>query len=188
MGARLDRPGTELRDFQTAKLEKADIGWTTLGLPEGRRGGVESYRSPHIRERFYRADALVTVAMRLEPASEATDLDAVEAALDTPVRPLFIGRKSCLPSTPVKAGRIDTLNTLDALLRWPLVDTMTSGSPIKVIVPVREVTAPGSPRLIRVADRRNWISGVHAGESELCVIAIDRAQFRSVDERAEARP
>ena len=36
MGARLDRPGSELRDFQTALLFEDEKGWTTLGAPEDR--------------------------------------------------------------------------------------------------------------------------------------------------------
>ena len=34
---RIDRPGSRMQDFQTAKLEKNDRGWTTRHAPEGRR-------------------------------------------------------------------------------------------------------------------------------------------------------
>src|SRR5262245_4242731 len=93
MGARLDRPGSELRDFQTAQLGANDKGWTTRGEPEGRAGGANTYNSPHIRKRHYRADAFVTIAFRLEPADQHPTLDEVAAALAEPARPLFIGRK-----------------------------------------------------------------------------------------------
>jgi CRISPR system Cascade subunit CasD len=185
MGARLDRPGTELRDFQTAQLAKSDEGWTTHGRPEGRAGGANTYNSPHIRERFYRADALVNVAMRLEPAADAPDLDAIEAALEMPARPLFIGRKPCLPSTPIKAGRIDAATTLDALKRWPLAESSGNAKVVRLIIPARDMAAPYGSRPIRVADQRNWISGVHAGESELCLLHIERTQFQRPESMTE---
>lgn len=67
-GARLDDPGSLLRDFQTAELRAGDRGWTTRGEPEGRDGGAATYRSPHIRERDYVTDACIAVA----PASNPT--------------------------------------------------------------------------------------------------------------------
>ena len=45
----------------------------TRGAPEGRAGGAGTYESPHIRERDYIADALVTVALTLREAAEAPD-------------------------------------------------------------------------------------------------------------------
>src|SRR4051794_36192976 len=95
LGARLDDPGSLLRDFQTAELRANDQGWTTRGEPEGRDGGAKTYNSPHIRERDYLADACVTVALRLEPADEPPLLADIAAAVDEPARPLFIGRKPC---------------------------------------------------------------------------------------------
>jgi CRISPR system Cascade subunit CasD len=38
--ARIDRAGVALSDFQTAQLSKADKGWTTRGVVEGRGGGT----------------------------------------------------------------------------------------------------------------------------------------------------
>src|SRR5690606_26406243 len=60
--------------------------------------------SPYIRQRYYRADARVIVALRLEPSEVSPTLDGVASALDHPARPLFIGRKTCLPSAPLLAG------------------------------------------------------------------------------------
>ena len=71
--ARIDREpagGVRLTDFQTAKLEKDDRGWTTRGVPEGRAGGANTYDAPHLRYRDYFADMRVTVALRLEPAAD----------------------------------------------------------------------------------------------------------------------
>ena len=63
--ARIDRVGVALNDFQTVQLAKDDKGWTTRGVVEERDGGAESYKSPHLRSRDYRADASVLVALRL---------------------------------------------------------------------------------------------------------------------------
>ena len=43
-GSRIDRPGERFTEFQTAKLEASDKGWTTRGRPEGRAGGAATYR------------------------------------------------------------------------------------------------------------------------------------------------
>jgi CRISPR system Cascade subunit CasD len=90
--ARIDRPGTLLNDFQTAQLAKDDRGWTTRGVVETRGGGDASYESPHLRYRDYRADASVLVALRLDPVAEFPNLTDLAAALDAPLRPLFLGR------------------------------------------------------------------------------------------------
>ncbi|HEY9106185.1 MAG TPA: type I-E CRISPR-associated protein Cas5/CasD, partial [Roseateles sp.] len=114
--ARLDREGTPLIEFQTAQLGKDDQGWTTRGAPEGRDGGADSYKSPHLRWRDHRADASVLVAIALTPADETPTLDHLALALQRPARPLFIGRKACLPATPVFAGWIDAGDPLSAVL------------------------------------------------------------------------
>lgn len=192
VGARLDRPGTELRDYQTARLFEDEVGWTTRGQPEGRKkspsykwGGSGRKELTHQRFRFYRSDALVTIALRLEPASEAPDLDAVASALDMPARPLFIGRKPCLPSTPILAGRADAASTYDALRRWPLEATSSGTTSIKLIVPRGEAATDDLRQSVRIADRRNWISGVHTGESDMSIVSIDVAQFAPAGAKPE---
>jgi CRISPR system Cascade subunit CasD len=122
VGARLDREIQRLTDFQTAQLSKDDKGWTTWGMAEERRGGAESYKSPHLRYRDYHASLNVLVALRLEPAAESPTLDDLAQALDHPARPLFIGRKSCLPSRRVFAGWHEAENVLAALQTAQLPD------------------------------------------------------------------
>jgi len=114
--ARLDREGVPLTEFQTAQLGKDDQGWTTRGRPEGRDGGADSYKSPHLRWRDHRADASVLVAVTLTPADEPPTLDHLALALQRPARPLFIGRKACLPATPVFAGWRAAADPLSAVL------------------------------------------------------------------------
>ena len=46
-----------------------------------------------------------------------------------------------------------------------------------MIIPVRESTPPGPYRVMRIPDRRDWIAGVHAGESELYVFSLSSNEF-----------
>ena len=110
--ARIDREpagGVRMTDYQTALLYQDDRGWTTRGRPEGRATSPSytaippSTRKSLTQQRYrdYYADMRVTVALRLEPAGDAPTLDELSAALQEPQRPLFIGRKPCLPSVPL---------------------------------------------------------------------------------------
>ena len=85
-------------DYQTAQLAKEDRAWTTRGIPAQRDGGPATYVGAHQRWRDYHADLRMSVVLRLDPADEAPTLDDLEAAFLRPARPLFIGRKSCLPA------------------------------------------------------------------------------------------
>jgi len=159
---RIDREGTRLRDFQTVQLGQSDQGWTTRGAPEGRAGGAGTYESPHIRERDYLADAVVTVALALRRPAEPPTPDELAAALAEPARPLFLGRKPCLPSRPIFGGFVEADDALAAVLIAERPDGWDSLDPY-LVTPER----PGLPAAwerVFVTDERNWISGVHAGE------------------------
>ena len=158
MGARLEADGERLVDFQTAQLQANDKGWTTRGMPEERAGGAGSYAGPHLRYRHYHADMDVLVAVRLQPADESPTLDELAAALDKPARPLFVGRKNCLPTDRLMAGWIEADDILGALqLAAPTLQT-----PVRAQWPDGEGELPGD-RLVDVCDERNWTSGVHGG-------------------------
>ena len=58
---------------------------------------------------------MALVALRLEPADLAPDLDALSQALAFPSRPLFLGRKPCAPAVPILAGACDAASVPDAL-------------------------------------------------------------------------
>lgn len=159
VGARLDNQVQRLTDFQTAQLSKDDKGWTTLGIAEERRGGADSYKSPHLRYRDYHASLNVLVALRLEPAAEFPTLDELAQALDHPARPLFIGRKTCLPSRRVFAGWHEAENVLAALQTAHLPDKARH---LRVQWPEGEGILAGD-RPLDLCDERNWMSGVHGG-------------------------
>lgn len=159
--------GRRVRDFQTAQLGGGDRGWTTRGRFEGRAGGADTYKSPHIRYRDADADARVLVALRLEDADEAPTLDALAAALDRPERPLFLGRKPFLPSRPVKLGEVDA-NSIRAALGEGLALLGKQSPPPENRDEVR-AQWPQVEGLVdkaqeeELTDERHWPAGVHAG-------------------------
>lgn len=159
IGARLDRAVHRLTDFQTAQLGKDDKSWTTWGAPEERRGGADSYNAPHLRYRDYHASLSVLVALRLTSADERPDLNDLAHALDHPARPLFIGRKSCLPSSRIFAGWQTAENVLHAL---QIAEGQECPTRTRLQWPEGEGVLDGD-RLIDLCDERNWTSGVHGG-------------------------
>ena len=164
--ARIDRePAGDVRltDFQTAQLSKNDQGWTTRGRPEGRGGGPNTYDSPHLRYRDYWADARVTVALRLAPEDDEPTLDRIADALCEPARPLFIGRKPCVPSTRLFGGFVGGRTALAALLAHPLADPDGAPNTVRLLWPYGEGTRDVDGRETMLTDQRNWVSGLHGG-------------------------
>lgn len=166
LGARLESVPEYLREYQTAELFKDDSGWTTYGQPEGRAESPSYSPSKNGRRsltlqryRDYHADLTALLAVRLEPAEEAPTLEDIAQALDRPQRPLFIGRKPCLPVGRLVAGWVDADTVLQALQLAP-VPHMHSG--LRAQWPDGEGQLPGD-RLVDVCDERNWTSGVHGG-------------------------
>lgn len=150
-----------LVDFQTAELGAADKAWTTWGEPEERRGGAGSYAAPHLRFRHFHAELTAWVALHLCPAEEAPTLEEVALALDRPARPLFIGRKPCLPAGRLVAGWQDAEHVLGALQAWiqhlpPLAQGWRAQWPDGA------GTLPANRRS-ELCDERNWTSGLHGG-------------------------
>lgn len=153
--------GQLVTDSQNVRLEKSDRGWTTWGAPEGRAG--DSYDAPHRRRRDYLCDVEVLVVCRLAPGdgpdtdaldTDALDTEALAAALDRPARPLFLGRKPCLPSRRLFAGWVEG-DTAHAALAAALTRAARAQWP--------EGEGPGGDRRRDLADLRNWRSGLHGG-------------------------
>ncbi len=178
--AAIDEAARPLRDFQTASLGGNDTGWTTRGTVEERDGGSLTYRSPHIRYRDYWADARVHVALRLDPPEEdgQPGLDDVARALDWPARPLFIGRKPCLPATPIFAGFVEMPDVLDALATWLAgdddgLDAEGRRRDWRIALPGPAAEEAGArlarPEEVWLTDERDWGSGVHAGRRRVVV-------------------
>jgi len=167
---RQDQPGTRLRDYQTADLGQAfmsdDLAWTTWGQLEERKGGTAS-SGTQIRQRDYWADAMYTVALTFDPTDETPTIDDLEQALRTPERPLFIGRKPCLPAERLLLGHVQADDLLDPLRdpRWAKgTGTFAAWWP----------TPPGNEMHQRpVTDARDWANQIHVGERWVAMGTID---------------
>lgn len=176
--SRRDRAGETLRDFHTVDLGQkdargvawmADAGWTTRGARE-QRGGGNAGEGTHIRERFYLADAIYTVALTLTPADGVPSLVELAAALDEPARPLFLGRKPCLPSSRLLVGRASATTLLAALAAAPLAKraTVTAGRALAEW-PDDDLEAADAPRAapesrrLSLTDERDWVNQIHVG-------------------------
>ena len=171
--ARIDREpagNVRLQDYQTAQLTNAKH-WTTRGKPEGPGGGGGASFT-HLRYRDYLADMRFTVALRMEPADAAPTLVDLADALEQPARPLFIGRKPCLPSTTIFGCFCEGDTALTALLAVPL-DHPEAPNTIRLLWP--EGDAPNAMEKVKanrtymLTDQRNWSSSMlHGGGRMVC--------------------
>lgn len=155
-GAVWEQEAIEVRDYQTARLRQDDAAWSTGGAPIGRKRSP-SYRRGQLtaqRWRDYWADGSVSVVVALGPGEPT--LDELAAALVRPARPLFLGRKHCLPSAPLLVGEFEALDVTRALS-----EVARAGMP---------ATWPddGQQPFVYVTDERNWISGLHGGARRVC--------------------
>ncbi len=166
--AREDLPGKAFMDYQTVNLIAPYMleGWTTRGQPEGRKGGDNATA---IRNRHYLANAVYIVAVTLS-AGSGPDVDALDRAVQRPARPLFLGRKCCIPSTPLRYARVSTERLRDALVHPEVprvVRTAKRGSDRALSLrprawwPVDEGTEIG--RTIAFTDDMDWANQLHVG-------------------------
>lgn len=151
LGSRCDVPGTVLEDFHTVGLDQdfLQAGWTTWGAAEGREGGSAS-TGTHIRHREYLVGARWTVLVGLDPADESPTLDDLVQALLEPARPLFLGRKTCLPSRPL-------LGAAPTFVEGALPDLLRVGQGV-VWYPAADVddALPRGGQYVPVRDTRDW--------------------------------
>ena len=159
------REGILVTDTQNAQLGKTDKGWTTRGVPEGRAGA--SYNAPHRRLRDYHADASVRIVLRVEPPTTAPNLERIADALDRPARPLFIGRKPCLPSTPLLAA--DESRWVTADTAYEALCTLTEEGQTRALWPEDQGPYAGGAvdRIVDWADLRVWSTGLHGGSRRM---------------------
>jgi CRISPR system Cascade subunit CasD len=165
--ARWDIDPVAVRDYQTVDLGQAKMrepGWTTRGTAEHREGGAAAKYGTHQRYRHYWADGVMTVALALSIGDPPTE--AVAVALEMPARPLFLGRKSCLPASRLYLDQVTAPDVLAALREVPRATR--AGRPsgraeMAACWPVN-LGASRSSRLASVYDRRDWRNQVHAGK------------------------
>lgn len=116
-GIREEREGKLLRDFHTAHSDDGKAAYVT--------------------ERYYLSDAVFLAALESE---DAAFLETLAYALEHPVYPLFLGRRSCPPTLPLLLGIRE--GTLMQVLRdepWTetnasmriVCDASTNGLPVQ---------------------------------------------------------
>ncbi len=162
---RRDRAGDVVQDYQTVDFSKPYMNdaraWTTGGELEQRKGGTAS-SGTHIRQRDYLAGACYTVALTLDAPLESPSMDELAQALQMPARPLFIGRKPCLPAEPLYAGRLEAKDLREALsmpVSFPAKAHRDDG-PYAIWEEVRR----DDPRAHPYTDRRDWRNQIHTGQ------------------------
>lgn len=105
-GVRIDRQGTLLRDFHTAKNDSQAF----------------------ISERYYLSDALFLVGL----SGDAHLLSQIDAAIQSPVFPLFLGRRSCPPAGQVSLG-VRSMELLETLEKEPWLGQGTPPSSLEIV-------------------------------------------------------
>lgn len=94
LAVRVDQEGTLLMDYHTANNPTPD---------EVRQARRENKKvgAPYVTKRYYLADAIFLIG--LESENEEL-LQRLSRALEHPVYPLFLGRRSCPPTLPLCLG------------------------------------------------------------------------------------
>lgn len=160
---RRDRAGEALQDYQTVDFSKPYMddarAWTTDGRLEQRKGGSAS-SGTHIRERDYLAGACYTLALTLVPPTPSPTLDDLVDAVKTPARPLFIGRKPCLPAESLYAGRTSAEDLKEALSDPAFLPRERDSGPYAIWMEARR----DDPKARPYTDRRDWQNQVHSGQ------------------------
>lgn len=171
--ARWDAEPELVIDYHTVDFSQPmfqGTGWTTRGEREDRRGG-EASNGTHQRYRHYWANGVCTVAMALvEPGNPS--LDVLEQALRAPARPLFLGRKTCLPAEPLWLARREAPGLRTALELEPLADIGPRRRPARIpaLWPVEEGVGA---QVVRVDDLRDWHNNLHRDTTEYAVGVLE---------------
>ena len=172
--SRQDRAGQQIQDFQAVDISQSHLraygnesrAWTTRGTLENRNNqNKKGDRGPLLRFRDYRADSIHTVALTLDPAEETPTIEELQHALQFPERPLFIGRKACLPAAPLLFKRIECESLTDALRKAPLSNRADQRDRFPAWWPVEEDKNQLKADMeYPVTDRRDWKNQIHVGE------------------------
>lgn len=100
---RADQPGVLVRDFQTERPLDWQVNAKSIEMP--------------ITQRFYLCDAAFLVALSAPGKEELKLLRGLRDAVGRPVWPLYLGRRSCPPSPPVKTRLLEDVSDPVEVLR-----------------------------------------------------------------------
>jgi CRISPR system Cascade subunit CasD len=143
-------------------------GWTTWGRPDHRGGGGAAKFGTHQRYRHYWMDGLMTLALGLE-GSDMPDLATLHTAFREPARPLFLGRKTCLPArplldprTPVAEGE-NLLQILRTVPIWDRSGRSKDYDPALMACWPAELGSGADGQIRRVTGERDWANQIPVG-------------------------
>ena len=163
VASRWDAEPQRLIDYHTVFLGQDHLvstGWTTRGRTEG-RGSGQATSGTHIRYRHYLANGVLTAAITIF-GDDFPTLEHIEHALKYPARPLFLGRKTCIPAGPILIGVRHAAHLNDALCAEPLADIGPRRRP--QMITARWPADDGNGRLPEaVYDRRDWGANMPRG-------------------------
>lgn len=119
MGVRADRPGAYMQDFHTVTGNPL---MTADGKPKARSSG-----NTIVSRREYLQDASFLVVLE----APVDTLKKYQAALMAPKWPVYLGRRSCVPSRPVLETLTDQYTDIPhALHDYPLAERRSKDRPI----------------------------------------------------------
>lgn len=159
-------------DYHTVFLGSPKMcgpGWTTRGCTEHRCNADRN--GTVIRYQCYLTDGLMTVVLGVA-GEDAPALDTIKGALGKPARPLFLGRKTCLPTrplldpvNPVMEGS-DLLSILKTVPVWS-----QSGETVQQPEPMLACSTDGTIAdslwtSHQIYDQRDWRTQLPAGSSQ----------------------
>ncbi len=117
-GVRADQEGKLIKDFQTAKS------------PEN--------KNPYVTDRYYLSDAVFLVGLE---SDDIALLETIDEAVQRPVYPLFLGRRSCPPEGRVSLG-IRPMGLKEALEKEPWLASRFRQERLNRSLRIRIDTAP----------------------------------------------
>jgi len=175
--ARWDVEPEHIVDYHTVDLGQEKMhypGWNTHGGTEHRAGGSGAKFGTHQRYRHYWANGVMTLAIALD-GEGAPNLEELETALRRPARPLFLGRKTCLPAAPILLVRVQAANVLDALCGYPAHPRIAENDE-ETLAACWPAGISGGVHTYTVSryDQREWQNQIHAGRRECSVGRIER--------------
>lgn len=137
MGVRIDRCGETIWDYHTAGA------W--IGIRQA-KGGVKftaSTKQPEaqLSRRQYLCDASFLVALQGDPQVIAQ----IAKALEDPVWPVFLGRKSCVPTSPVLAALGTFVDLAAALESQPWIGSEDTAGQSSVTLAAYREHVPDGP-------------------------------------------
>ncbi len=165
--ARWDVTPEKIVDYHTVDLGQEKMksaGWTTRGTPEHRTGGPAARLGTHQRYRHYWANGVMTLAVSLS-TEDTPSIKDLSLALAEPARPLFLGRKTCIPSVPILMTEVSETNVFEALKKIPHSIGNSNQNELKLEAcwPVNSDSKASICRLAKVYDCRDWKTQLHTG-------------------------